>query len=107
MEMNFDRQRAHRNPVTTIAVLGTPISQQRLAAILDAAVVRLGLTEVVVVADTEMDAMACAWNLRRYKLTRYWGEMPRCEVALVFGAGSTDADRVIYVDAAGPQKETR
>lgn len=83
--------------MTTIALLGSP-SAARLAQILDAAVKRLGLTEIIVIADSEMDGLACQWNRRRYQLTRYWGQMPRCEIALIFGAGTAQADRVIIID---------
>ena len=85
--------------MTTIALLGTT-SQARLAQILDAAVTRLGLTEIAVIADSEMDTLACQWNRRRYQLTRYYPPkpLPSVDVALIFGAGTAQADRVIIID---------
>ena len=85
--------------MTTILLLGST-SPSRLAQILDAAVDRLGLSSIAVIADSELDALACQWNRRRYQLTRYYPPkpLPRCEIALVFGAGTAQADRVIIID---------
>lgn len=95
--------------VTTIALLGCP-SATRLAQILDAAVTRLGLTEIVVIADSEMDGLACQWNRRRYQLTRYYPPkpLPLVGVALIFGTGTAQADRVIIIDGpAGSEGEDK
>lgn len=85
--------------MTSILILGST-TKPRLTQILNAAVTRLGLTEVRVVAETEMDRLAVEWNARRYELRRYWVE-PEGDVALVFPGwdGGYKAGRVIYVDA--------
>jgi len=84
--------------MTTILLLGTT-SPARLAKLLDAAVERLGLTEVVVVAGTEMDDMVVTWNARRYKLTRYYLPPLVGDVALIFlgwDGELPDCERIIW-----------
>lgn len=85
--------------MASVLVLGAT-SPARLTQILDAAVSRLGLTEVRVVAGGEMDSMVTEWNSRRYELRRYWDAQPVADIALIFPGwdGSFDAGRVIYVD---------
>lgn len=83
--------------MTSILILGST-SKTRLTQILDAAVTRLGLTEVRVVAETEMDRMVVEWNARRYELRRYWVD-PEGDVALIFPGhtgGLPRAERIIW-----------
>lgn len=87
--------------MTSILLLGhtTPA---RLTQILDAAVERLGLTEVHVVANSELDEPVTKWNARRFELRRYYLPPLDADVALVFPGwdGEFTAGRVIYVDSA-------
>lgn len=70
--------------MTRILVTG-PTSLPRLNQILDAAVYRLGLTELAVVGDDWCDGPVTKWNARRYELTRYWEDTPVADIHLWFG----------------------
>lgn len=84
--------------MTSILILGVT-NPSRLGVILDAACERLDLTELWVMADTDMDAMASAWNLRRYELRRWWVAPVGAGVALIFPGSDGDlpeAERLIW-----------
>jgi hypothetical protein len=87
--------------VTAVLVLGAA-SKPRLHQILDAAVSRLGLTEVRVVGGSELDEPVTAWCARRFELRRYWDAEPEADVALIFPGWDGDlpqAERIIHIDA--------
>jgi hypothetical protein len=93
--------------VTAILVLGHT-SPARLHQILDAAVSRLGLSEVRVVGGSSLDAPVTAWNARRFELRRYWDAEPEADVALIFPGWDGEVPtvgRVIYVDAKASEGE--
>ena len=85
--------------MTRVLVLGTPPTQARLAKLLDAAVSRLGLTELATVAGSPADPMVTEWNCRRYRLVRYWEAEPVGDVCLVFPGWKGDlpgCERIIW-----------
>lgn len=85
--------------MTTILITGLPSSQARLAQVLDAAVERLGMSRVAVLADSEVDAMAVEWNGRRYELVRWWVTPREVDIVLRWPGGSVvSGARVIEVD---------
>ncbi len=69
--------------MTRILVTGSP-THERLSKILDAAIERLGLTEVAVIAGDDCDPLAVEWNDRRFNLYRFYGEPVGIDVHLIF-----------------------
>lgn len=69
--------------MTRILCTGSP-TQARLSKILDAAVTRLGLTEIAVMANDPCDSLAVEWNDRRFNLYRFYGEPVGVDVHLIF-----------------------
>lgn len=69
--------------MTRILVTGSPTSA-RLAKIMDAAIERLGLTEIAVLASDPCDPLAVEWNDRRFNLYRFYREPVGVDVHLIF-----------------------
>lgn len=84
--------------MTRILCTGSP-TRARLNKILDAAVERLGLTEVAVIAGDDCDDMVTAWNDRRWPLYRFYSEPQGVDVHLIFPGyeGARYGNRIIEV----------
>lgn len=70
--------------LASVLCVGHPPSPARLHKLLDAAITRLGLTELATIAGDPCDELVGEWNARRYKLTRFYLSAPVADVALVF-----------------------
>lgn len=81
--------------MTRILCTGAP-TPERLRQIMDAAVTRLGLTEVAVMAGDTCDQLVTDWCDRRWKLYRFYSQPHGVDVHLVFGGwGGAEWGRVI------------
>lgn len=70
-------------------------TRPRLHKILNAAVDRLGLTEVAVVGDDWCDKHVTRWNDSRYLLWRYWEAKPEADIHLWFSGPTYGIEREI------------